>query len=156
MSDLLVKLYGLPEVAPLEKDLADQGVVIRRAMAYEKNSVISWVRESFSGASECDVAFSNRPISCFLATEGGRIVGFACYESTCLGFFGPTGVDPKKRGRGMGRALLLSSLHAMAEKGYGYAIIGHAANVQYYVDAVGAIPIEGSDPGIYRDFLRKA
>ncbi|MBU6375758.1 MAG: GNAT family N-acetyltransferase [Bdellovibrionales bacterium] len=157
MADLLVKLYDLPDIAPLVKVLAAQGVVIRRAMAYEKHQVLAWVRECFAEgwASECDVAFSNRPISCFLATERGKIIGFACYESTSLNFFGPTGVAEENRGRGVGKALLLSSLHAMAEKGYGYAIIGHASDPQYYVKALGAIPIEGSSPGIYRDFLKE-
>ena len=39
--------------------------------------------------------------------------------------------------------------------GYAYAIIGGVGPAAFYASAVGAIPIEGSSPGIYRDPLRK-
>lgn len=157
MTDMLVRLYDLPEVAPLVNSLAAQDIVIRPAMPYEKCIIVNWVREAFSDdwASECDVAFSNQPISCFIATEAGRIVGFACHDSTCRDFFGPTGVDEKKRGGGIGKALFLSCLHAMEAQGFAYAIIGGAGPTEFYVRTVGAIPIEGSTPGIYRDRLIK-
>ena len=155
MSDMLVKLYELPEVASLIKRLNDQGVVVRSAMAYEKHRVVEWVRGSFGQgwASECDVSFSNHPASCLIATERGRIVGFACYDSTCKNFFGPTGVSETKRGLGIGKALFLSCLHAMAADGYAYAIIGAPGPVEFYAKTVGATVIEGSSPGIYRDGL---
>lgn len=157
MPDMIVKLYDLPEVAPLVKGLAEQNIVVRRAMPYEKHIVVDWVRESFGDvwASECDVSFANHPVSCFIATEMGDIIGFACYESTCRNFFGPTGVTAKKRGSGIGKALLLSCLHALAAIGYAYAIIGGVGPAQFYTDAAGAQIIEGSTPGIYRDRLRK-
>lgn len=156
MPDMLVKLYDLPEVAPLVKRLADQGVLVRRAMAYEKQCVVNWVRETFGDGwtGECDVAFSNQPVSCFIATEAGQIIGFACHDSTCRDFFGPAGVAEKKRGVGIGKALFLTCLHAMAAHGYAYAIIGGAGPSQFYARTAGAVPIEGSTPGIYRDLLR--
>jgi len=156
MPDMLVKLYDLPEVAPLVKRLADRGIVVRRAMAYEKHVVVNWVRETFGEGwiGECEVAFSNHPVSCFIATEAGQILGFACHDSTCRDFFGPTGVAEKKRGVGIGKALFLTCLHAMAAQGYAYAIIGGAGPSQFYADTSGAVPIDGSTPGIYRDLLR--
>ena len=157
MPDMLVKLYDLPEVAPLVKRLADQAIVIRRAMAYEKHSVVDWVGNSFGDgwASECEVAFSNHPVSCYIATEAGAIIGFACHDSTCRNFFGPTGVAEKRRGSGIGKALFLSCLHAMAAQGYAYAVIGGVGPTAFYATAVGAVPIEGSSPGVYRDQLGK-
>jgi len=156
MADMLVKLYDLPEVTSLVKRLNDQGVVVRAAMAYEKHLVLEWVRNAFGQgwASECDVAFSNHPVSCLIATESGRILGFACYDCTCKNFFGPTGVAETKRGLGIGKALFLSCLHAMAADGYAYAIIGSPGPIEFYAKAAGAIPIEGSSPGIYRDGLK--
>lgn len=156
MADMLVKLYDLPEVASLIKRLNDQGIVIRPAMAYEKHLVLEWVRSSFGQgwASECDVAFSNHPVSCLLATEQGRIVGFGCYHCTCKDFFGPTGVDETKRGLGIGKALFLACLHALAADGYAYAIIGAPGPVDFYAKVAGATVIEGSSPGIYRDGLK--
>jgi GNAT superfamily N-acetyltransferase len=109
--------------------------------------------------SECETALARMPVSCFIATvkdEDGasRMVGFGCYDATAKGFFGPTGVDPEFRGRGLGKALLLACLDAMRAEGYGYAIIGGAGPVDFYAKCVGAIPIEGSAPGIYRGMLR--
>jgi len=156
MTDMLVKLYDLPEFEPPLQRLTDQGVVIRRAMAYEKLDVVEWVLASFGRgwAGECDVAFSNHPVACFIATQVGSIVGFACYDSTCKNFFGPTGVVEKSRGLEIGKALLFSCLHAMAANGYAYAIIGAAGPMEYYEKTLGATRIEGSSPGIYRDPLK--
>lgn len=70
MPDMLVKLYELPPLdAALEAQSA-KGIVIRRALAPEKHHVLQWVTRHFSPAwaSECDVAFSNAPLSCFVAT----------------------------------------------------------------------------------------
>lgn len=156
MSDMLVKLYDLPEVVPHIKRLREKGIVIRVAMPYEKHQVVKWVRSSFdeSWSIQCDVAFSNHPISCFIATEKRKIIGFACYDSTCKNFFGPTGVNEKKRGRGIGKALFLSCLHAMATSGYAYAIIGGVGPTDFYAKVAEATEIQGSSPGIYRDRLK--
>ena len=157
MPDLLVKLYELPDAGSTQSSAWPDGVHIRVAMAYEKGAVVEWVQEHFgpAWASECDVAFANRPISCHIATRTGAILGFACYDSTCRGFFGPIGLVESMRGQGIGRALLLSCLHAMAAIGYGYAVVGGVQDVQYYARAVGAIEIPGSVPGVYRDRLNK-
>ena len=157
MPDMIVKLYDLPDVEPLIKRMNDRGIAIRTAMPYEKYDVVEWVQDSFGRgwASECDVAFSNHPVSCFIATETGSIVGFACYDSTCKDFFGPTGVAEMKRGLGIGNALLLSCLHAMARNGYAYAVIGAVGPSDFYAKTLGATIIEGSSPGIYRDPLTK-
>ncbi len=106
MPDLLVRLYDLPGAASEQNRLADRGIVIRRAMTYEKHTVVQWVKHRFGTgwASECDVAFRRVPVSCFIATEAGNIAGFACHDVTCLNFFGPTGVDEKRRGTGIGKA----------------------------------------------------
>jgi len=155
MSDMLVKLYDLPEVDPDIKRLGDQGILIRRAMPSEKHLVVQWVRRTFGAgwASECDVAFGNQPVSCFIATSSGRLVGFCCSESTCKNFFGPMGVAESHRGQGIGKALTLSCLQAMAHMGYAYAIIGGVGPANFYTKVAGAVEIEGSSPGIYRDRL---
>ena len=123
---------------------------LRRAMAYEKHQIVNWVREHFSmgWASECDVAFANRPISCHIATESGIILGFACYDSTSRGMFGPIGVVESARGQGIGRSLLLSSLYSMVTAGYAYAVIGGAGSVEFYQRVVNVIEIPDSSPGI--------
>lgn len=157
MPDMLVKLYDLPPVTPRLEALQAAGIVVRTARAYEKHQVSEWVRRYFGSgwASECEVAFSQHPIACVLATENGSIVGFACYESTWKNFFGPLGVATHVRGRGIGTALLLVCLHTMAAHGYAYAIIGAVGTPTFYARTVGATLIDGSEPGMYGDRLQE-
>ena len=84
----------------------------------------------------------------------GQVIGFACFDATCRGFFGPIGVADEARRRGVGRALLLATLHAMSAAGYAYAIIGGAGEPLFFAKTVGAVEIPDSTPGIYRDRLR--
>ena len=157
MTDLLVKLYDLPDQTALLAALAEKDILVRRAMASEKHRVIGWAQKRFGDAwaGECDVAFARQPIACIIALCGGRLAGFACHDSTCRNFFGPIGVDPDSRQKGIGRAMLLSTLLAMSHAGYAYAIIGAAGPIAFFEKCVGAIPIPGSTPGIYRPTLKK-
>ncbi len=156
MPDMLVKLYDLPPAAARLEVLAKQGVVIRRAGSYERHQVVAWVEAHFwpGWASECAVAFARSPLACFVAVEEGRMLGFACYDVTRKGFFGPTGVCPDARGRGIGTGLLVAALEALWQEGYAYAIIGGAGPTDFYERAVGATIIPGSVPGIYRDRIK--
>ncbi|MEF3304746.1 GNAT family N-acetyltransferase [Paenibacillus sp. GYB003] len=157
MPDMLVKLYELPEKTTIINKLAAEGIDIRRGLAPEKHIVKEWVRRTFNEhwESEVDVAFSRQPVSCFIATQDGKVVGFGCYEATRKNYFGPTGVDPSMRGKGVGKALLLACMHGLYDEGYAYAIIGGAGPTEFYNKAVGAIPIEGSVPGVYKGMLKK-
>jgi len=157
MIDMLVKLYDLPPADTYARALSAAGVVVRAAMAYEREPIVAWVREHFGGAwaSECEVAFAQRPIACRIAVADGRVVGFACHDCTCANFFGPTGVVTSMRGRSVGSALLLACLHAMAARGYAYAIIGGVGKGDIYRKVAGAVEIAGSSPGIYRDRLAR-
>ncbi len=156
MSDMLVKLYDLPAIEPVEAFESRTGVTVRRAIAPERHVILNWVEEKFGigWASECEVAFSKTPITCLVAVENGKLLGFACYDATMKGFFGPTGVDEDERGRGVGKMLYLYSLQLMRLEGYGYAIVGSAGPKEFYAKASGAIVIEGSTPGIYKGMLK--
>ena len=152
MPDLLVNLLKLP--AP--KLLADEGITIRRAQPFEITSVRQFIEENFSvaWADEVSVGFANKPVTVFIATRDGRVIGFAGYECTRKAFFGPTGVDENERRHGIGKALLTAALHGLRELGYVYGIIGAAGPVEFYQETVGAIVIPDSDPGIYSDLLK--
>lgn len=158
MSDLLVKLYDLPPSRPAVERLLAGGIEIKRAIGPEKYVVTGWVEKKFSRgwASECDMAFSAQPACCFLAVKDKEIVGFACYDATCKGFFGPIGVDEGARTGGVGKALLLRTLEAMREAGYGYAVIGWAGPVDFFKKQTGAVVIEDSEPGVYRNMVKAA
>jgi GNAT superfamily N-acetyltransferase len=79
-----------------------------------------------------------------------RLVGFACYDIVAKGMFGPEGVHPAYWQRGIGKALLLTCLHAMAADGYAYAMIAWAGPTEFYEKTVGATLIADSEPGIFR------
>jgi len=155
MQDMLVRLYDLPDHTPLMKKLEREGFVIRRPLAAEKSIVLEWVTKHYGTgwASETDVSFSYQPISCFIAIQDGQVIGFACYDSCYRNFFGPTGVDETLRGKGIGKALLMECLVAMKSQGYAYGIIGGAGPAGFYAKAVGAVLIDGSNPGIYRGIM---
>lgn len=157
MADLLVKLYQLPDKRPLLEQLKEKKVTVRRGRAWEKFQLTHWVEETFGRlwASECDTAFSRQPVSCFLATKNRELVGFACYDTSMKNFFGPVGVAEEMRQGGIGTALLLQCLYAMAANGYGYAIIGDAGSPGFYEKAVNAYIIPDSSPGIYSDRLKE-
>jgi GNAT superfamily N-acetyltransferase len=156
MPDLLVNLLRLPPLEPLIHELSALGVNIRRAQPFEITCVREFIEKDFSvaWADEISVGFTYKPVSIYIATRDGRVIGFAGYECTRRGFFGPTGVIESARGRGIGKALLIASLWGLSEMGYVYGIIGSAGPVEFYKDAVGAIVIPDSEPGIYTDLLK--
>lgn len=153
--DLLVRLYDVVADSDLDRRLAENGIAVRRALAPELDTVRSWIATRFSPGwmSEVQVSFSRDPNACLIAVRDGKLLGFACYDAIALGFFGPTGVDEAARGLGIGKALLIRTLLAMRERGYAYAAIGWAGPVDFYVRTVGAIPIPGSEGGIYKGIL---
>jgi predicted N-acetyltransferase YhbS len=156
MFDMLVKLYDLPDMGPAVQLAEDKGYVIRRAMSYERTIVLSWLQELHTEwVDECAAAFTQNPVACFIATKDGRIVGFANYDVVAKNMFGPTGVEECERGQGIGLALLLVCLQQMRSNSYAYAVIGGVGPQQFYEKAVGAVPIQGSTPGVYIDRLRK-
>ena len=167
MSDMLVQLYSIPELWPRQAALAGRGVEIRQALPAEKRIVADWASRCFSGSTAgwCEVAIEQRPVTCFIAVEKQAqadlatspydlppeiLLGVGCYDTVAKGMFGPAGVRPDRRGQGIGSALLLACLHAMKAERYAYAIVGWAGVPEFYAKTVGAVPIAGSEPGVYR------
>ncbi|HEY2961326.1 MAG TPA: GNAT family N-acetyltransferase [Pyrinomonadaceae bacterium] len=151
MPDLLVNLLKLP--AP---ESEGQGFLVHRPQPFELSIVRSFVAENFSPrwADEISIGFTRQPVSVFVATIDRELVGFAAYECTRRGFFGPMGVADTAQAKGVGKALLIASLWALREMGYVYTIIGAAGPVRFYQKTVGAIVIPDSEPGIYTDLLK--
>lgn len=155
MVDMLVRLYALPDGAPLRQAIGEQGVQVRVCRPYEMHAVQEWIARTFSTrwVAEFTVAMAHQPCGCVIATQDHKVVGFACYDATMRGFLGPMGVDPGLRMGGVGKALLVTALEQMRSMGYGYAVIGGTGPQEFYTRCVGATVIEGSDPGIYADIL---
>lgn len=146
MPDLLVKLYEL-DLAPTELP----GVTIRRPMPHEMGTVRRWVVRTFGEGwgDEFACSFKSFPVTSFIALRNDVVVGFATYDVAARGFFGPTGVLESERGKGIGKELLVRSMIGLRELGCAYAIIGGAGPTDFYEKSLGAVPIPGSDPGVY-------
>ena len=153
MADMLVRLYDLPDPASYYRRAAvDAGVAVRRAEPWEVSPFRSFVEGEFTKAwaEETAAAFARMPIAAFVAVHEEKIAGFAVYECTRRGYFGPTGVREDLRGHGVGAALLFRCLEAMYEMGYAYAIIGGVGEARaFYEKVCAATVIAGSEPGIY-------
>ncbi|PRX54231.1 GNAT family N-acetyltransferase [Flagellimonas meridianipacifica] len=157
MKDMLVRLVDLPDIGSEEKQLfQEENMVFRKPIAAEKSLILEWVEKNFSinWKDEVDVAFSNVPVTCFIAQRNQDILGFACFECSSKNFFGPTGVLPSERGKNIGKVLLVKALQALKELGYAYAIIGGVGPIEYYEKAVNAKVIEGSEKSIYENLLK--
>ena len=155
--DLLVNLYSR-RMEELRQRTEGVEAVIRVALPPEQHIIKDWVRANFSEywVSEVSTAMAHQPPGCLIATVDGQLVGFACYDATARGFFGPTGVDEALRGKGIGLALFYHALAAMKAQGYAYAVVGSAGPVDFYVKAAGAMPIPSDKEDIYQGLLRVA
>src|SRR3954470_7101002 len=155
MADLLVNLLKLPGLDNFVGNRNEERIIIRRAQPFEITPVREFIKENFSmaWADEISMGFANKPVSVFIATRNGRVIGFAGYECTRKAFFGPTGVAQDERRQGIGKALLIAALHGLRELGYVYGIIGAAGPTEFYQQTVAATVIPDSEPGIYCDLL---
>lgn len=172
MADMLVKLYEIPPLQPALDAIANQKIRIRPARPGEERVISRWVERRFNESWSGCVQFGiyRNPCSLFVAVEREpadpmrtnpydlppeHLVGFACYDSSNRGMFGPMGVVPEYESRGIGKALLLTALHAMWTENYAYAVIGWAGPVEWYGRTVGASLIPGSEPGPFRGELHE-
>ncbi len=151
MPDMLVRLYDLPDASANHQRVREAGFTVRRAEPWDRKRYRQFVERTFGErwAAEADLAYRHSPITAYVAERDGRIVGFAAYECTRRGFFGPTGVKEEERGRGIGAALLFRCLESMREMDYAYAVIGGVGPAEYYQKLCDAFIIPGSEAGVY-------
>lgn len=142
--DMIVGLTQLPAYELSEP------IKIKRAFVGDKAKILQFIKENFENTSwiyEAEYAMMQDVSKCFIAVQNGKILGFACYDASAKGFFGPIGVAPEARNKNVGKALLIRTLEAMREYGYGYAIIGWVSDAEhFYRKTVGAEWIKGGQP----------
>ena len=149
--DMLVNLYAL------NQKLEHQGNFnVRRILSPNIYLLEKFIKENFheGWASEAKAACFRSNPTCFIAVQDEKIIGFACYDATTKGFFGPIGVASSSRKQGVARQLVLHTLYAMKEDGYAYAIIGGVGdNVKpFYKKVCDAMEIQ-EGPQVYTRML---
>lgn len=148
----------MPEILNLVVDLSLEralppvpaGVEIS-APAPTDERTLAWIDETFGGTWSCE-AYLGRSI---VARRGESPAGFATIHPQGLkfawldglareagvGIFGPFGVAPQERGRGIGRALLNRSLDALRKEQFARAIVPGVSDERlagYYTEHAGA------------------
>jgi len=151
MPDMLVRLCDLPDASAHFARAGAGGFTLRRAEAWERARLAEFVQSHFNARwrQEAERAFNHTPVTAYQALRGAEVAGFAVYECTRRGFFGPTGVREDLRGCGLGAALLFACLESMREMGYAYAVIGGVGPAAFYEKVCGAFVIPGSDISVY-------
>ena len=126
---------------PLSRTAAPQAWRERvcRPTIAESDRVLAFIEQHFGRIwrFEAAKAFDFDPVRMFITDD---MTGFAVHDvnNRGLGFFGPTGVIPSMRGRGLGCALLRASLSDLRELGYEHAIIPWTDALEFYRKCCGA------------------
>lgn len=141
-ADLIVDLYALNFKKQNDR------VTIKRVLSPDSDIVLAFIEKHFNKrwVSEAKSGLYKPQSTCFIAVKDKDIVGFACYDATSKGYFGPMGVDQAFRGQSIGQSLVVACLEAMYFDGYGYAIIGSVGveTWPFYFKTCGATPIDQS------------
>jgi mycothiol synthase len=116
--------FAIPsEIVATQARLRAEGVEVRPLVPSDIVPVLDFVRSHFSADWRREAAdvladlFSGDPrqVSMLVAFRGGNVLGYAQHRAER---FGPFGVDPALRGRGIGRALLAATLMEMRKKNF--------------------------------------
>jgi mycothiol synthase len=121
-------------------DLAANGITARRANNADIPSTAAFALQTFGRGWQLEVEETRRfpPLPLNIALYQDQIVGFAAYDVTGYGRFGPTGTRPDMRQRGIGGALLKMCMQQMYDRGDITADISWAGPVAFYTKEVGA------------------
>ena len=150
MPDMIINLYeqDYEQIKQL-----NENIEIKRVLAPDRRKIIDFVRHNFDEnfVDECIASLANNPITCYIAVKNFNIIGFISYEATAKNFVGPMGIIAKERGKGIGKALMLTCLQSMKEMGYAYAIIGSSSekNIKFHQKVSNAQIINTKTQGIY-------
>jgi len=117
-----------------------------RAKLSDRERILDFIGSEFGKIwrFESQRAFLNdSPTIFFAEDQRGEVCGFSAHEANNrgLGWYGPAGVRQSQRRSGLGRDLLLASLHDLRERGHSSAIIPWAAALGFYEKVSGAKPL---------------
>jgi GNAT superfamily N-acetyltransferase len=108
----------------------------RQLATDNRQPVLDFIRRTFGET----WAFEAARGTLFHTEDNNEITGFAAYDANNrgLGFFGPTGVAPAHRGKGLGTLLLRACLADARRRGYTRVVIPWTEAIDFYAKACGA------------------
>jgi mycothiol synthase len=115
--------------------LATEGYIIRRAESADRAAVLAFLRTCFPfWEEEVLECFNNSPISLHICVRNGEVVGFSAYQGNnkSLPWFGPMGVMPTERAKGIGAIVCKLCLRDLALQGHKKSIIPWVGPVRFY------------------------
>ena len=130
------------DTSETESKLAKQGFKVRRLEREDEQTFYEWMLGTWSQnwTTEACNSLKNTPVTTFIAVDADRnICGFATYDVTMFrGGFGPTGVEERLRGLGIGKVLFLRCLQDMKTRGYPRCEIAWVGPISFYAHTAGA------------------
>ena len=120
MTDYLVDLRRLPPTPSLPPNNAVYGT--QPASRYL--DLEYFVGQCFYASWSQELRLAHFRGTCRVLTVQDVVVGFACFDATFTGAFGPFGIHPRERKQKLGALLLLNVLQEMRYRDHRYAFIG--------------------------------
>ena len=146
--DLIVNVLNKDWSCPI-----DASIQIKQVEHHDQNDLLQFVEDHFgkpwSNTLLNGFRSSYTKIPLVMAVENDEIIGFAAFDvfHNKKGIYGPMGVLPTTRHKGVGKGLLYTALQEMRERGYMYVILKEAGPIEFYEKACDArlIPLEKRD-----------
>jgi ribosomal protein S18 acetylase RimI-like enzyme len=138
--NLTVPLNTINKEPAKEKD----EFIFERVLPNDFNRTIEFIKNLFPNntwADEVKFSLKLQPPTTFIAkNEANEIVGWATHSQFFPGSFGPTGVEPSIRGKGIGTKLFLWCLWDIKQKGLDTCEIMwvEGNTIKFYSKAIGA------------------
>ncbi|MCS7110684.1 MAG: GNAT family N-acetyltransferase [Ignisphaera sp.] len=141
----LAEFYYPSRVRKIEQTLLSEGITFRRGREEEAVLISEWVGKTFNNPFwrlEVLHSFDSKPPTIWIADQSGDTIGFAVYLRMKRNEFGPTGVDPSKRRRGVGTILLFKALYDLKQLGFRYAVIPWTSHLFFYTQVPGVCRVK--------------
>lgn len=83
--DMIVGLTNFPHY-----EVTNKKIKLKRAFSGDKDEILNFVHENFQAnwTYEVEQSLMQSPGKCFIETEEGKLLGFACYDASAKGFLG--------------------------------------------------------------------